>query len=96
MSLFAALCRAKKIPARGIGGYVCSGDSILQPGSYHNWAEFYEAGAWRIADPQKKVFRNRPSDYIAMRIIGESSKNPMGEFNRFRSSGDGLEVKMMH
>ena len=96
MSLFAALCRAKKIPARGIGGYVCKGDSILKPGSYHNWAEFYEAGAWRIGDPQKKVFMDRPSDYIAMRIIGESPKNPMGEFNRFRSSGDGLDVKMMN
>jgi hypothetical protein len=96
MSLFAALCRAKKIPARGIGGYVCKEDSILKPGSYHNWAEFYEANAWRIADPQEKVFMDRTSDYISMRIIGESSKNPMGEFNRFRSSGIGLEVKMMH
>lgn len=96
MSLFAALCRANKIPARGIGGYVCRGDSILKPGSYHNWAEFYEAGAWRISDPQKKILRERPSDYIAVRIIGESAKNPMGEFNRFRSSGDGLDVKMMN
>jgi transglutaminase-like putative cysteine protease len=96
MSLFAALCRANKIPARGIGGYVCREDSILKPDSYHNWAEFYEAGAWRIGDPQKRVFRERASDYIAMRIIGESSKNPMGEFNRFRSSGIGLEVKMMN
>ena len=96
MSLFAALCRANKIPARGIGGYVCSESSILKPGSYHNWAEFYEAGAWRIGDPQKRVFMKRPSDYVAMRIIGESPKNPMGEFNRFRSSGAGLEVKMMN
>lgn len=96
MCLFAALCRANKIPARGIGGYACSEDAILKPGSYHNWAEFYEAGAWRIADPQKRVFMERPSDYIAMRIIGESPKNPMGEFNRFRSSGNGLEVRMMN
>ena len=96
MCLFAALCRAKQIPARGVGGYVCKEDSILKPDSYHNWAEFYEAGAWRIGDPQKRVFMERPSDYIAMRIIGESPKNPMGEFNRFRSSGIGLEVKMIN
>lgn len=94
MYLFAALCRANKIPARGIGGYVRSESSILKPGSYHNWAEFYEEGAWRICDPQKKVFMENSSHYIAMRIIGESPKNPMGEFNRFRFSGDGLEVKM--
>jgi len=95
MCLFTALCRANKIPARGIGGYVCSESSILEPSSYHNWTEFYEEGAWRTADPQKNVFMQNPSHYIAMRIISESSKNPMGEFDRFRFSGEGLEVKMM-
>jgi hypothetical protein len=95
MCLFAALCRANRIPARGIGGYVCRESSILEPSSYHNWAEFYEEGAWRIGDPQKNVFMENSSHYIAMRIIGDSTKNPMGEFNRFRSAGDGLEVEMM-
>lgn len=95
MCLFAALCRANRIPARGIGGYVCQESSILEPGSYHNWTEFYEEGAWRIGDPQKNIFMQNSSQYIAMRIIGESPKNPMGEFNRFRSSGDGLEVEMV-
>jgi len=95
MCLFAALCRANRIPARGIGGYVCRESSFLEPSSYHNWAEFYEEGAWRIGDPQKNIFMQNSSQYIAMRIIGESSKNPMGEFNRFRSTGDSLEVEMM-
>ena len=95
MCLFAALCRANRIPARGIGGYVCRESSLLEPSSYHNWAEFYEEGAWRIGDPQKNIFMQNSSQYIAMRIIGESEKNPMGESNRFRSSGDGLEVEMM-
>ena len=94
MYLFTALCRANKIPARGIGGYVCSESSILNPASYHNWAEFYEEGAWRISDPQENVFMERLSHYIAMRIIGDSSRNPMGEFNRFRFAGDDVDVKM--
>ncbi len=95
MCLFAALCRANRIPSRAIGGYVCQESSILEPSSYHNWAEFYEEGAWRIGDPQKNIFMQNPSQYIAMRIISESPKNPMGEANRFRSSGDGLDVEMM-
>lgn len=94
MYLFIALCRANNIPARGIGGYVYSEDAILNPSAYHNWAEFYEDGAWRIADPQKKVFMQNFSHYIAMKIIGDSSKNPMGEFHRFRFAGEGLEVTM--
>jgi transglutaminase-like putative cysteine protease len=94
MYLFAALCRANNIPARGIGGYVCAENTILKPGSYHNWAEFYDDGSWKIADPQKKSFMQNQSHYIATRIIGESAKNPMGEYNRFRFEGEGLKVTM--
>lgn len=94
MYLFAALCRANEIPARGMGGYVYSESTILRPGNYHNWAEFYDGGAWRIADPHRKVFMQDQSHYIAMRVIGESPKNPIGKFHRFRFSGDGLKVKM--
>ncbi len=94
MYLFVALCRASNIPARGIGGYVYSGEPILNPSGYHNWAEFYEDGIWRTADPQKKVFMQNSSQYIAMKLIGDSVKNPMGDFHRFRFAGDGLEVKM--
>ncbi len=94
MSLFVALSRANKIPARGIGGYVTGKNTILKPFDYHNWAEFYDDGVWRIVDPQNKVFMKDQSHYIAMRVIGESTNNPMGEFNRFRFAGDGLKVKM--
>ncbi len=92
--LFVALSRASSIPARSIGGYVYGKNSILKPSDYHNWAEFYEYDGWKIADPQKKVFMQNQSNYIAMRIMGESPNNPMGEFNRFRFAGDGLKVKM--
>ncbi len=94
MYLFIALCRASYIPARGIGGYVYDKNSILHPADYHNWAEFYVDGFWRIADPQKKLFMENYSHYIAMRIISESSKNPMGQYHRFRFLGEGLKVNM--
>ena len=94
MYLFTALCRAVKIPARCIGGYIAKESSILKPGYYHNWAQFYENGAWRISDPQNKVFMKEYSNYIAMRIIEQKPNNQMLEFNRFRVQGDGMEVKM--
>jgi transglutaminase-like putative cysteine protease len=94
MYLFTALCRANSIPARGIGGYVLDDDTLLKPNMYHNWAEFYIEGVWSIADPQKKVFMQADSHYIAMQVIGESAKNPMGQYHRYRFSGEGLRVKM--
>jgi hypothetical protein len=94
MYLFAALCRANGIPARGMGGYVCRESTILRPGSYHNWAEFYDGGAWRIADPHRKVFMKNQSNYISMKVIGEAQDNPMEKYHRFRFAGDGLKVKM--
>lgn len=94
MSLFIALSRANNIPARGIGGYVTVNNAILKPYEYHNWAEFFDGDTWNIVDPQNRVFMQDRSHYIAMRVIGESPENPMGEFNKFRYSGDGLKVKM--
>jgi len=94
MYLFTALCRAVKIPTRCIGGYIAKESSILKPGYYHNWAQFYEDGAWRISDPQNKVFMKEDSNYIAMRIIEQNPDNQMLGFNRFRVKGDGLEAKM--
>lgn len=96
MNLFIALCRADNIPARGIGGYVCNESSFLKPSGYHNWAEFFEDGLWRIADPQKKALRSNQDKYMAMTIIGESPQNPIGKFSRFRFSGDGLSVRMIN
>jgi transglutaminase-like putative cysteine protease len=94
MYLFMALCRAAGIPARGVGGYVVTRNTILKPSEYHNWAEFYLDGVWHLADPQRKVFMRNQSDYLVMRIIGESPDNPMGEYRRFRFAGDGLRVRM--
>ncbi|MHC1741529.1 MAG: transglutaminase family protein [Syntrophobacteraceae bacterium] len=97
MYLFVALCRAAGIPARGVGGYVCEGDCILKPNDFHNWAEFYQTGAWRLADPHKRVFMESPSRYIAMRVMEASDRqeaNPMGSYHRFHFEGEGLMVRM--
>lgn len=94
MALFVALARANEIPSRGIGGYVCRESTVLKPAGYHNWAEFYDQGVWKIADPQNKVFTKDTSDYIAMRIITESSNSKIPQFNRFSFRGEGLRVHM--
>lgn len=93
--LFCALCRANGIPARAIGGYICPENMVLKPQQYHNWAEFYVDGTWRICDPQKNVFARDEANYVAMNIIGEfCNNNPMKGFHRFRFQGDGLDVIM--
>ena len=94
MHLFVALCRANKIPARCIGGYVRRENTTLKPADYHNWAEFYQDGAWRIADPQNRVFMKNQADYIATRIIKGSPHDTVKQFNRFRVKGNGLKAKM--
>jgi hypothetical protein len=93
MYLFSALCRASGIPARGVGGFICGGDRILRARDYHNWAEFFHDGVWQLADPQQKVLMQNGSHYIAMRMLGDSAGNPMGDHHRFRYSGDGIKVK---
>jgi transglutaminase-like putative cysteine protease len=94
MTIFVALCRATDIYARGVAGYICNKNSILDPNSYHNWCEFYIDGAWRIADPQRKQFMQNQDQYIAMRIIEHNKDNPMGPYDRFRFIGKGIRVKM--
>ncbi len=92
MYLFTALARANGIPARGLGGYVYADDAILKPDDYHNWAEFYWADKWQLADPQNKVFMDKQMNYIAMRIISEYSD--IASSHRFWYSGEGLSVRM--
>lgn len=94
MYLFVALSRANKIPARGIGGYLASSNTVLRPTAYHNWAEFYFDGTWRIADPQRRIFMQKGSHYIAMHVIGESPKNPIKGPYRFTYEGQGIKVRM--
>ena len=93
--LFVALVHAAKIPARRVSGYLSYENRVLKPTDFHDWAEFYENGVWRIADPQQKNFDANYPSYIAMKIYDHSAKNnSMGGFHRFYVDGKGLKAKM--
>jgi len=94
MYLFVALCRANKIPARGIGGYLASSSPVLKPDAYHNWAESYIDGAWRIIDPQRKVFIGNQALYLPLHVIGDAPKNPIFGPYKFAYKGDGIQIEM--
>jgi transglutaminase-like putative cysteine protease len=94
MYLFTALCRAGSIPARGVEGYIVTGNSNLNPAAFHNWAEFYADGRWYPADPQNNVFMSKGQSFIAMRIISDSTHYPEKRFARFRVEGFGLSARM--
>jgi hypothetical protein len=92
--LFTALCRAAGFPARSIGGYVCPRDMVLKALDYHNWSEVFLDGAWRIADPQRKVFLTGDSEYVATRIFHSSKNLSVPVFEKFYISDSLLNVKM--
>jgi len=97
MYLFAALARTKNIPTRAIGGYVVSEDAVLKAKDFHNWAEVYIEGSWRVVDPQNRKFLQEESNYIAMRVIsGPANKTNdlLSNTHRFSHVGEGLHVRM--
>lgn len=91
--LFVALSRALGIPARVLGGYVMSVDGAPRAADYHNWAEYYETGAWHAADPQRGVFRATKGWYVAMRVVSTRMQNALGMAHRYAGSA-GLRVAM--
>lgn len=92
-ALAVALCRSAGIPARGMGGYVVSRNTVLDPATYHNWAEILLDGRWQVVDPHAGAFLDRQNRYVAMRILGESD-SPLEQYSRFRYRGEGLKVVM--
>ena len=94
MSLFVALCRASGIPARGIAGYVSGESAVLKPADFHNWAEFWAAGSWRVADPQRKVFDASRADYIALAVLSDRKEEAIPRGHRFRARGERLVGRM--
>lgn len=91
--LFAALCRANRIPARVVGGVRASANTVLRPTDYHNWAEFYDGSAWRVADPQGQRFLTDESCYVAMRVWTGDSSGVLGKWHRFRVEPEGLRAR---
>lgn len=87
-NLVVALSRANAIPARMVGGYVIDRDFAPRPQDYHNWAEVYLDGAWRVVDAQKRTWFASPGEYVAFRIYRDQPSNPVGSAHRYRIQGD--------
>lgn len=93
-ALFAALCRAQGVPARVMGGYRVPANAVLDPRSYHNWAEFWAGDRWVLADPHAGTFDTNVHEYISFRVLGESN-TPLGKYPRFRVVGSGMKGEML-
>ena len=76
--LLVAVARARALPARRVSGFVVDGDSVVRSADYHDWAEVYVQGAWRIADPNKRVFDSQSPRYVSMRIFSSSPNDIVG------------------
>jgi transglutaminase-like putative cysteine protease len=92
--LLAALLRANSVPTRVMGGYLMSESGLLRPHDYHNWAEFYQDGAWRIADPHQGNFLRNASKYVATHVMSSSGASLLGARHRYAVTGGGLRVTM--
>jgi transglutaminase-like putative cysteine protease len=92
MNLFLALARANNIPARGIAGYVYPESTAMQSKDYHNWVEVYLDDTWHVIDPLNKVFIEKESQYVAMRILGNIAENDNTQ--RFFGSDEVIRVTM--
>ncbi|MFZ0133443.1 MAG: transglutaminase domain-containing protein [Desulfobacterales bacterium] len=96
MHLFVALCRANGIPARGVAGYHCPEGGLIGPAQYHNWAEFYAGGGWRLCDPYRAVFMQEADDYVALKILRYSPVPRAFDFDRFHMTGAGMVGRMQY
>ncbi|MFZ2312293.1 MAG: transglutaminase domain-containing protein [Methylobacter sp.] len=89
--LAVALARANGIPARMVGGYTTDKNALLRATDYHNWAELYFDGAWRLLDAQKECWLTPTEQYVAFRFYRDAEINPIGLAHRYRQTGD-LEI----
>lgn len=91
--LVVALARANGIAARMVGGYVVDRDVAPRSEEYHNWAELYMHGAWRMVDAQKENWLASTAQYIVFRICREAITNSVGLAHRYQMRGQ-LLVKL--
>lgn len=95
MYLFLALSRLSDIPASGVGGWVVSDpNQILRANEYHNWAQYYHRGRWRMADALNNLLDQNYTEYLAFRIFGKDEASPMNNTHRFVSFSENLLVRM--
>jgi len=88
--LLAALCRANNIPARVIAGYVYAEDAVLRNTAMHNWVEIYIENKWQIADPLKRRFMQKADEYLAFRVVEDTSE--FSNSHALISAPDGVSI----
>lgn len=86
-ALFVAVARAAGVAARYRGGWVVERSGLLSGARYHNWAEFHDGTTWRVADPQKGIFSERPGRFLATNAGGVARSGPLLGHQRFRTVG---------
>lgn len=91
---FVALARAQRVPSRAVEGFTMTRDGVVRRDDYHDWAEYFVEGLWRIADPQRGVFQDAPAEYVATRIVGPEELSGLGRAHRYRASDPNVEVRM--
>ncbi|WP_175517935.1 transglutaminase-like domain-containing protein [Thiothrix caldifontis] len=95
MYLFGALARAKGIPARMMSGFIVESNKLLKAQDYHNWAEIYIDGAWRVVDAMNKNFMGSEDHYVAMKVTVPSKANSFAWSQRLFSAPSGLKVRLL-
>jgi len=87
-ALLVALCRSAGVPARLVGGYVSERSIAPRPADYHDWAEIWLDGRWRVADAQLGNWLFAESHYIPLRYHWDKPINPVGLSHRYRVVGE--------
>lgn len=93
--LFAALSRINGIPTRVMAGFVQNGKVKVSADEYHNWVEIQIDGAWLVVDPEKGMFVEDPSDYVAMRVISASAISISANSHGMAAASQGAQIRMM-
>lgn len=85
--LVVALARANGIAARRVGGHHVAQDGLLTPAQYHDWAELYLEGSWRVVDAQKRNWLRPAEQYLAFHVEGRDVSERLRGHSRFRIGG---------
>jgi hypothetical protein len=95
MYLFTALARLNDLPTRTAGGYLYQEGSSLRSSDFHNWAEVYIDGKWRVVDPKRRGFMENEMNYLTMSLPKNQTDQDMpNNTHRFTVSDEDIRVQM--
>lgn len=94
MYLFSALSRSNGIPTRNMAGFTTTENAVLKPRDYHNWLEVYIDGQWWVIDPDKEIFMDRSTEYIAMTVLKDAPSIELQRSQRLFGGSENIEITM--